>query len=489
MPFPRPRSLSSLLLIGLLLLVVPLALAVLQASTQLGRLAQDTDRLVRQGVELSGRTQALFRYLIAYERSANLYLLLNDPRLLEATRATREQIAETTEGLAGLPMPEDGPDRLSALRRATPAVLGLLEFTLPNDPDRASRLAERLDQLNEAANEVSAGANQALEAQLAALERRAADTRRQLFLWLVALVPAFLAMGLAFAVSVLRPLRRVDRAITELGRGTFSSPIAITGPSDIEALGRQLEWLRVRLLELAQEKNRFLRHMSHELKTPLANIREGTELLLDGAVGQIDAQQREVADIMRENSLRLQQLIENLLSYSAWQSQVSGLELSDFALGSVVAAAFRAQRLAITSRRIKAKLEIEHLVLHADQAKIRLVLDNLLANALKFTPEGGTITVRARRLASGIVIDFADTGPGVHPRDRERIFEAFYTGTTPQAGPLKGSGIGLSIVAEFVAAHGGHVELVSGEFPGAHFRIHLPLSVTAERPEESRAHA
>ncbi|HEY5645622.1 MAG TPA: hypothetical protein VIS76_06770, partial [Pseudomonadales bacterium] len=193
MPFPRPRSLSSLLLIGLLLLVVPLALAVLQASTQLGRLAQDTDRLVRQGVELSGRTQALFRYLIAYERSANLYLLLNDPRLLEATRATREQIAETTEGLAGLPMPDDGADRLSALRRATPAVLGLLEFTLPNDPDRASRLAERLDQLNEAANAVSAGANQALEAQLAALERRAADTRRQLFLWLVALVPAFLA--------------------------------------------------------------------------------------------------------------------------------------------------------------------------------------------------------------------------------------------------------------------------------------------------------
>ncbi|HSF79197.1 MAG TPA: HAMP domain-containing sensor histidine kinase, partial [Steroidobacteraceae bacterium] len=481
--------LSSLLLIGLLLLVVPLALAVLQASTQLGRLAQDTDRLVRQGVELSGRTQALFRYLIAYERSANLYLLLNDPRLLEATRATREQIAETTEGLAGLPMPEDGPDRLSALRRATPAVLGLLEFTLPNDPDRASRLAERLDQLNEAANAVSAGANQALEAQLAALERRAADTRRQLFLWLVALVPAFLAMGLAFAVSVLRPLRRVDRAITELGRGTFSSPIAITGPSDIEALGRQLEWLRVRLLELAQEKNRFLRHMSHELKTPLANIREGTELLLDGAVGQIDAQQREVADIMRENSLRLQQLIENLLSYSAWQSQVSGLELSDFTLGSVVAGAFRAQRLTITSRRIKAKLEIEHLVLHADQAKIRLVLDNLLANALKFTPEGGTITVRARRLASGIVIDFADTGPGVHPRDRERIFEAFYTGTTPQAGPLKGSGIGLSIVAEFVAAHEGRVELVSGEFPGAHFRIHLPLSVLVERPDESRAHA
>ena len=489
MALPRPRSLSSLLLIGLLLLVVPLALAVVQAATQLGRLAQDTDRLVRQGVELSGRTQALFRYLAAYERSANLYLLLGDPRLLEASRATREQIKETTEELAKLPLPEDGPERLDALRRATPLVVAVLDVTEPDDPQRADRLADRLEQLNQAANAVSAGANEALETQLAALENRASDTRHQLFLWLIALIPAFLAMGLAFVLTVLQPLRRVDKAITELGQGTFSSPIAISGPSDIEALGRQLEWLRVRLLDLAQEKNRFLRHMSHELKTPLANLREGTELLLDGAVGQIDDQQREVADIMRENALRLQQLIENLLSYSAWQSQVSGLERSDFALGSVVAGAFRAQRLAITSHHIRAKLEIEHLVLHADQAKIRLVLDNLLANALKFTPDGGTITVRARRLASGIVIDFADTGPGVHPRDRERIFEAFYTGATPQAGPLKGSGIGLSIVSEFVTAHGGRVELVGGEFAGAHFRIHLPLSSLARQRHQLTADA
>ena len=489
MAFPRPRSLSSLLTIGLLLLVVPLALAVIQASIQLGQLARDTDTLVRQGVELSSRTQALFRHLAAYERSSNLYVLLGDPRLLEASRTTQQKIAETTEQLSSLPFPEDGPAQLDALRRASPSALAILEFIPPDDPERASRLAQKLEQLNEAADTVAAGANQALEARLGALEQRAADTRRQLYLWLVSLVPAALVLGLAFALGVLRPLNRMDRAITELGRGTFSRPIAISGPSDIEALGRQLEWLRVRLLELAQEKNRFLRHMSHELKTPLANIREGTELLLDGAVGQIDPQQREVADIMRENALKLQQLIENLLSYSAWQSQVAGLERSDFALGSVVAAAFRAQRLAIITHRIKAKLEIEYIVLHADQAKIRLVLDNLLANALKFTPDGGTITVRARRLVSGIVIDFADTGPGVDSRDRERIFEAFYTGSTPQAGPLKGSGIGLSIVAEFVAAHGGRVELITGEFPGAHFCIHLPLSAAVAQPGEALARA
>jgi len=489
MQFPRPRSLSSLLLIGLLLLVVPLAVAIVQAAVQLGQLAKETDQLVRQGVELSSRTQALFRYLAAYERSANLYVLLGDPRLLDATQATQQQIATAIEEIALLPMPEDGAAKVDALRRVAPSILAILEWIPAGDPQRPVRLAEKLNLLNEAADAVATAANQGLDAQLAAVEERATETRQQLLLWLVGLIPAFLLLGLAFTLGVLRPLRRIDRAITELGQGTFSSPIAIKGPTDIEALGRQLEWLRTRLLELAQEKDRFLRHMSHELKTPLANIREGTELLLDGAVGPIDAQQREVTDIMRQNALRLQQLIENLLSYSAWQSKSAGLDLSDFALGSVVAAAFRAQRLAIISHRVRAKLEIEHIVLHADQAKIRLVLDNLLANALKFTPEGGTIIVRARRLPTGVVIDFGDTGPGIDPRDSERIFEPFFTGVTPQAGPLRGSGIGLSIVREFVEAHGGRVELASGEFPGAHFRIDLPLSVVVERPRREARRA
>ena len=351
----------------------------------------------------------------------------------------------------------------------------VLEFGGPEDPGRASRLASRLDELTRAADAVSVSANGALEARLNALESRAARTRERLGLWLIALVPAALLLTLSFVFGVLRPLRRIDQAITELGRGAFSRPIAIKGPSDIETLGRQLEWLRIRLVELAQEKNRFLRHMSHELKTPLANIREGTDLLLDGAVGELEPQQREVTSILRESGLKLQQLIENLLSFSAWQSQATELDLSRFSLPTVVKAAFEAQRLAIAARQLEIEQDIDELTLRADRAKLRLIFDNLLSNALKFTPPGGTITVHARRSGPQVVIDFADTGPGIPQNERERVFEAFYTGSTPQAGPLKGSGIGLSVVIEFVAAHGGRVELGSGEFTGAHFRISLPL--------------
>src|SRR5690606_18344221 len=93
------------------------------------------------------------------------------------------------------------------------------------------------------------------------------------------------------------------------------------GAADVEALGRHLDWLRQQLAEVEQEKARFLRHVSHELKTPLANIREGSELLLDGSSGALTGAQAEVATILRDNGITLQKSIENLLNYNAWQEK------------------------------------------------------------------------------------------------------------------------------------------------------------------------
>ena len=267
-------------------------------------------------------------------------------------------------------------------------------------------------------------------------------------------------------------------------KAVFSKPISIKGPTDLERLGRQLEWLRVRLLELAQEKNKFLRHMSHELKTPLANIREGTELLLDGSVGELENPQREVTDILRMNGLKLQQLIENLLSFAAWQTKSEVLTLNDFEIRKQVISVARAQRLALKAANIQLKLEVDDVIVNADQEKIRTVLDNLLSNAIKFTPRGGIITIRARRTPTSFVIEFGDTGPGIPEDESSRIFEAFFQGRREQGGQVGGTGIGLSVVLECIQAHDGSVELVdSDEFTGAHFRIHIPQTREVEQPK------
>jgi two-component system sensor histidine kinase GlrK len=239
--------------------------------------------------------------------------------------------------------------------------------------------------------------------------------------------------------------------------------------------------LRIRLAEISEERNRFLRHMSHELKTPLANIREGTELLMEGAVGTLTVEQREVAGILRDNSLRLQRLIENLLSYSEWQARRSELDLSEIRLQPLVKSAIETYQLPINARGLRLDLQVPDLTLMADRAKLKLILDNLLSNAVKFTPDGGTIVLRAAHDLNGtqVTIDVADTGPGIPRAERERIFEAFYQGATPQGGLVRGTGIGLSVVQEFAQAHGGTVEILTEEFPGAHFRVRLPLAPSA----------
>jgi len=464
----RPRSLSGLLSAALLLIVLPLTAAVVYGGVQMRKMSRASDALVRDSVELTQQTQVLFQIIAAMERSASLYVVLEDPRLAAAFDSNQRAFNETLDALA-----ERAPDaQLERVRAAGRAAAGVALGEVGGD--RAASLVARFDVLGIEASVLADQTRKGIDTRLQNVERRAQATQQWLLWSIMALVPASLALAAIFAFFVLRPLRALDRAISDLGRGAFSQSIAIPGPVDLATLGRQLEWLRTRLLEIAVERNRFLRHMSHELKTPLANIREGTDLLLDGAVGPLDVNQLEVASILRDNALRLQQLIENLLSYSAWQSSASTVEMTRFRLDSLIGTVVDSQRLALAARNVTLDLQIADLHLVADRAKLKLVLDNLLSNALKFTPSGGTIHLHAFQAGRTTVIDLADTGPGIPPEERDKVFQAFYSGQTPQGGPLKGTGIGLSVVREFVQAHGGTIEIVDGQFPGAHLRIRLP---------------
>jgi two-component system sensor histidine kinase GlrK len=230
--------------------------------------------------------------------------------------------------------------------------------------------------------------------------------------------------------------------------------------------------------------------MSHELKTPLANIREGTELLLDGSVGTLDRQQTEVTGILRENSVKLQRLIENLLTFSAWQAKTASLDITEFELKPLVFATLSQHRLVISSREIKLKLDVAPISVKADEGKLRLVLENLISNAIKFTPEKGQIAINAKMDGPELVIEVTDSGPGVAPEDKDRIFEAFYQGRRLQGGPVGGTGIGLSVVHECVQAHGGTIELkTESDIGGAYFLVRLPLRRADDRPQLKVANA
>ena len=488
MKFRRPRSLNGLILLGFGLVALPLLVAVIWALVNLDRLADQSERIVFLGVASTENNRLLAEEVVLLQRSTGQCHILREEGPCNLMRQDLRKVERRLQDMAVLTTQADATEKSVMIGREARAIVRAI--TAEDISEEAAEAAlSRFGPLRREVAHLTSILATFVDTELRDLQARTSRAQ-QISAWQVAaLLPGTLLLVLFFTLLIGRPIRQIDHAIHQLGQSGFSKPIAIKGPTDLERLGRQLEWLRVRLLELAQEKNRFLRHMSHELKTPLANIREGTELLLDGTVGELETPQKEVTGILRMNGLKLQQLIENLLSFSAWQAKSEILTLSDFPLRALVISVAKEQRLALKAAGIQLRLEVEDIIVNADREKIRTVLDNLLSNAVKFTPKGGMVTIRAKRETASFVIDFADTGPGIPDTERSRIFEAFFQGAREQGGHVAGTGIGLSVVLECVQAHDGMVDLVdSDEFAGAHFRIHIPQA-RASTPQKLAANA
>ncbi len=486
----RPKSLTGLMLLGLALLALPLLVAIVTAALQFRTLSSTGQKIVIEGVNSARESQRLFSEIDSLERTARLYDVLEDPRLLELFKhqdalltATRTELyAHAAVGTR---------QTLEQLARVQRQIRVRVLTTPPGtQAANAAGLGRLFAQLSALVDRTAEESNQQIDAEMASLRRLTERARERLFWQAALLLPLTLLAIYMLTLAIGRPLRQIDRAISDLGHGRLHHGIGVAGPHDLERLGGQLEWLRLRLIELAEERNRFLRHMSHELKTPLANIREGTDLLMDGAVGELDPNQREVAAILRENGIQLQRMIENLLSFSAWQTSSVGLETSEFRLRPLVKQVLENQQLTLLSQRMRLDVQVDDVTLFADRGKVRLILENLVSNAIKYSPKGGTVHIRAHSAGPNLILDVADNGPGIPPEDREHVFRAFYTGRAAAGISVKGTGIGLSVVLEFVTAHGGTVQIIDGQYPGAHFRIRMPRVVRNQPPERGKqAHA
>ncbi len=471
------------MLLGVALIAVPLLSAVLHAAFMIQQLTDASRQAAVAGIGATRASEDLTAEILLQERSARLYQVLNDPKLLDAYRGHDARLTTALRQLSAQLESPAAHQALAQMRTLQGEIDAQVLASSPSSGDIGAAIA-RFPDLSALALRITDLSNAEIDARMAQIQGRTGRSQRRLLLQTALLIPLALAAALGLAFGIGRPLRHIDRAISELGQGNLARSINVRGPSDIARLGAQLEWLRRRLLDYTEDRNRFLRHMSHELKTPLANIREGTDLLLDGAVGELDGNQREVAGILRENGLKLQRLIENLLSFSAWQNSSVGLETSEFRLRPLVKQVLENQQLTLLSQRVRLEVKIDDITLKADRGKMRLILDNLLSNAIKYSPKGGAIYMSAATEDGQLLLDVADCGPGIAPEERAHIFDAFYTGTAARGSSLKGTGIGLSVVLEFVTAHGGMVSIIDGQFPGAHFRISMPLA-----PQQSQAAA
>jgi two-component system sensor histidine kinase GlrK len=341
----------------------------------------------------------------------------------------------------------------------------------------SDEVSRRMDGLIESAREVLEINSRVVDREVHLLRLKAEQVQRGLIVLAFFSTAVALAIALALTRYIARPITGIDGAIRQLGGADFSRPIAVPGPEDLRYLGRRLDWLRRRLEEFETQKNRFLRHVSHELKTPLTALREGAELLHDEVAGQLTPMQKQVVSIMRDNSVKLQRLIEELLDYQRALHAAASLEVRPVLLDELVLEAAHPHELAAQAKGLRLTVDAQATMLEADPEKLRSIVDNLVSNAVKFTPPGGTIAIRARAsgadAAGEVVIEVTDTGPGVPPEEQESIFNLFFHGRTKAERGIKSSGLGLAIARELVEAHGGQIAVVPGG-AGGHFRVTLP---------------
>jgi signal transduction histidine kinase len=278
-----------------------------------------------------------------------------------------------------------------------------------------------------------------------------------------------------------RPIGVLE-AVNKLNHGRFSehdvqilSTLASQAAVAIEnaRLVAELQEANVRLAELDQLKSSFIAIASHELRTPLALILGYATFLREEA----DDAASEQIDMVLQGAIQLKGLIEDMVNLSHLEAGSAELDLSEFILQDVIQRAIEAQQQFADTKslEIRQSLPAAAICVRADLEKISIVLNNLLNNAIKFTPAGGRIQV-AVRLQTGIVaVSIADTGIGIPQNELERIFDQFYQVESPLTRREGGMGLGLSIARGIVELHGGRIWAESVPGRGSRFTFTLPI--------------
>lgn len=477
-----PKSFLKLILAGFALAGLPLVLALVTATIYVDRIATKSQRAVYQAVQATQASRMIVEQIATMERYARQYQVLGEEALFEGYTKAHLAFEETAIALVGLPLDRTLRRDLEQLIDREIRIYSALNVH-QRKAERVTEAIAEFESMSDVARAILEGSNRLVDRESNQM-RKDAERARTVLLWQAfSVIPTAIILALGFVVLLSRPIKQIDEAIRHIGSGGTVDPIQVGGPQDLQRLGERLEWLRLRLAELEQQKARFLRQVSHELKTPLTALREGTELLADGVVGTLAEKQREVVHILQRNCAQLQKLIEDLLKYNEDRLRPSHHLARSFDLRDVLRRVLTDHKLTLMSKHIRLEARIDPDPCYGDEESVRVILDNLLSNAAKFSREGTVISVTGVRESGQWMLQVCDQGPGVAAEERERIFEPLYRGRAASMSNARGTGLGLAIVKEYVSMLGGTVFVVEAD-TGACFRVLWPEVPQVERTNE-----
>lgn len=427
-------------MLAFLLILLPLLVLAWQAWQSLNALSDQAALVNRTTLIDARRSEAMTNAALEMERSYRQYCVLDDPTLAKVYQSQRKRYSEMLDAHAGV-LPDD--KLYQALRQD---LNNLAQLQCNNSgPDAAA--AARLEAFASANTEMVQATRTVVFSRGQQLQREIAE-RGQYFGWQsLVLFLVSLVMVLLFTRMIIGPVKNIERMINRLGEGrSLGNSVSFSGPSELRSVGQRILWLSERLSWLESQRHQFLRHLSHELKTPLASMREGTELLADQVVGPLTPEQKEVVSILDSSSRNLQKLIEQLLDYNRKQAD-SAVELENVELAPL-----------------------------AEPMLLMSVLDNLYSNAVHYGAESGNICLRSSLHGARVYIDVINTGTPIPQEERAMIFEPFFQGSHQRKGAVKGSGLGLSIARDCIRRMQGELYLVDESGQDVCFRIELPSS-------------
>ena len=467
----RPRSILQLVLLGFALVLAPLSGLIFYTLQTLNQQASQGQQSSQQLVNLTRQSQRFDTDLLDMERLARQYATLGEPDLYRLFRDTYDSAKQELQGLYSR---LDAADQqlLDTLHQQMAQLAQQLPQVGLDNPTTASVLA-RFDTLSELNLQLQRTVAEHVDHQLQQHSRQIDELEAWLSRLVSMLALLTLVLALSFIYWISTPIRQLERKITTIGNEEPVASKPISGPLEMQQLGQQLDWLKVQLEQIEQQKQQFLRHMSHELKTPLASLREGADLLAEDLFGQLDGRQREVITIIQQNSWELQRLIENLLDFNRIR-QGDELNLMPVSLESLYQELLKPYAVQIKRRRLQIDQYGEYLQWLTDPAKLKTAWDNLISNAVNYCDPDGRILVRWSLEADRLIIIVANTGATIAKHEQLQIFEPFFQGNASRGGAIKGSGIGLSVARECIEAMSGTLTLSSHPEWDTCFRIELP---------------
>ncbi|MEP6729624.1 MAG: HAMP domain-containing sensor histidine kinase [bacterium] len=383
---------------------------------------------------------------------------------------------------------------------------GVASATPQSARGTVARLQSSLDKVRERTRQLAAASQDAMSEEVGASEQAAREAER--LSWLAGVGALLLSVLLSAMLirSIVEPLRRLAEGTREVSAGRFGHRLESAGSDEFAQVTRDFNSMTERLDELDRMKRDFVAKVSHDLKTPLSSMQETIGVLLDGLAGPLSAKQRQLLELNLDSGRRLSAMLTKLLDLSRIEAGLEPdfqmLDVNQLVKRSIDRAdAARAERLFQLSFN-----EPEHrLLLRGDEIALAQVVDNLLENAIKFSPPGGVVSVRVAEWPSGgdqvpsehsavvrraglrgcaLLLTIADEGPGIPDEEKERVFTRFYQAEAGRAARGRGVGLGLTICHEIVTAHGGAIWVTDNEPRGSVFSILLPGAVGAS---DSRA--